>query len=113
MKRTQLFGATVALALLAGTGHEVRATRSNSTIVVEWNQIVQDTIPGRGRPHGRRASTRWCTSRCSTRSTRSSVTSSRIASGCGTARRGSPEAAAAQAAHDVLVALNPPSAGRL
>ena len=48
MKRTQLFGATLAVALLAGTGLELRATRSAPTVVIEWNQIVQDTIPGAG-----------------------------------------------------------------
>jgi len=108
MKRTQLFGATVAVALLAGTGLELRATRPTANILIEWNQIVQDTIPGAGGPMAPRFY--------------SMVHIAMFDAVNAIEReyapyhvrlrdrgRGSPEAAAAQAAHDVLVALNQPS----
>ena len=53
MKRTQLFGATVALALLAGdAGANCARREPTADIVFEWNQILQDTIPGAGGRHG-------------------------------------------------------------
>ena len=109
MKRTQLFGATLAVALLAGTGLELRATRSAANVVIEWNQIVQDTIPGAGwRPRpallldDAHRDVR-CDQRHRARVRRPTT------SACATRGGGSPEAAAAQAAHDVLVGLNPPA----
>ena len=46
MHRTPLIAATaLMLALLAPTGRELRASDSTADIVVEWNQILQDTLP--------------------------------------------------------------------
>ena len=108
MKRTQLFGATVAVALLAGTGLELRATRPTANIVIEWNQIVQDTIPGAG---GVMAPRFYSMVHIAMFDAVNAIEREyapyhvRLRD----RGRGSPEAAAAQAAHDVLVALNQPS----
>ncbi len=112
MKRTQLFGATVAVALLAGTGLELRATRPTANIVIEWNQIVQDTIPGAG---GVMAPRFYSMVHIAMFDAVNAIEREyapyhvRLRD----RGRGSPEAAAAQAAHDVLVALNQPSTGGL
>jgi hypothetical protein len=109
MKRTGLFFATLAVALLAPTGPDVRATGGTSTIVFEWNQILQDTIPA---PVGVLSPRFYA------------MTHIAMFDAINTIERdfepyrvrlwhwggGSPEAAAAQAAHDVLVAINPPAA---
>jgi hypothetical protein len=108
MKRTQLFGATVAVALLAGTGLELRATRSAPTVLLEWNQIVQDTIPGAG---GVMAPRFYSMVHIAMFDAINAIEREydpyrvRLRD----RGRGSPEAAAAQAAHDVLVGLNAPA----
>ena len=105
MKRTQLFGATVAVALLAGTGLELRATRPTANIVIEWNQILQDTIPGAGGVMAPRFySMVHIAMFDAVNAIEREYTPYRVR--LRDRGRGSPEAAAAQAAHDVLVALN-------
>ncbi len=50
MYRTQLIGATTACSpCWRRPGATLRATGSTADIVVEWNQILQDTVPA---PHG-------------------------------------------------------------
>src|SRR5262245_47599471 len=44
MKRT-LIGAAVALALVSPGSLSVHANNPNADIVFEWNQILQDTVP--------------------------------------------------------------------
>ena len=48
--RTPLIAATLALGLLARRG-PVRASGFNASIVIEWNQILQDTVPAPHNPH--------------------------------------------------------------
>ena len=50
MHKPTLIGATLALALLAPTGRDLRATGSTADIVFEWNQILQDTVPAPQNP---------------------------------------------------------------
>ena len=105
MHKTQLIGATLALALLAPTGQDVRATGTTANIVFEWNQILQDTVPA---PQGVLTPRFFA------------MTHIAMFDAINTIERefepyrvrlrpsgGSPEAAAAQAAHDVLVVINP------
>ena len=109
MKKTQLFGATLAVALLAGTGLELRATRSAPTVLIEWNQLVQDTIPGAGGPMAPRFySMVHIAMFDAVNAIEREYAPYRVR--LREQGRGSPEAAAAQAAHDVLVGLNVPSA---
>ena len=49
MNKTRLFGAALALGMVASAGHEVRATGPSANVVIEWNQILNDTVPV---PHG-------------------------------------------------------------
>jgi hypothetical protein len=108
MQSTRLIGAFAALALVAVTGQGARATRStssNTAVLADWNQVLQDTIPGAGGPMAPRFY---------------SMAHIAMFDAINAIEReyepyrvrlkhewGSPEAAAAQAAHDVLVALNP------
>jgi hypothetical protein len=98
----------VAVALLAGTGLELRATRPPATVVIEWNQIVQDTIPGAGGVMAPRFySMMHIAIFDAVNAIERDYAPYRVR--LREQGRGSPEAAAAQAAHDVLVALNEPS----
>jgi hypothetical protein len=105
MNLSKLIGATLGLALLATPGHHVRATGTTASIVFEWNQILQDTVPG---PQGVLTPRFFA------------MTHIAMFDAINTIERefepyrvrlrhsgGSPEAAAAQAAHDVLVVINP------
>ena len=104
MNRTWLIGITLVVALLAPRGHALHATTSSASVVFEWNQILQDSFPTQGvgtvRPF--------------------SMTHIAMFDAINAIERefepfhvrlqhtgGSAEAAAAQAAHDVLVTLNP------
>jgi len=109
MYRTQLIGTTLLLALLTPAGRDLRATGSTADIVFEWNQILQDTVPV---PHNPLTPRFF------------SMTHIAMFDAINTLERefepyrvrlrhpsgGSPEAAAAQAAHDVLVVINPAAA---
>jgi hypothetical protein len=106
MHRTQFVATTaLVLALLAPTGRDVRASDSTADIVVEWNQILQDTLPT---PHNVLTPRFFA------------ITHIAMFDAINTIEReftpyhvrlrfwgGSAEAAAAQAAHDVMVTLNP------
>jgi hypothetical protein len=106
MYRTPLIGATLTLALLAPAASPVRASGSTSEIVIEWNQILQDTLP---RPHGPLTPRFFAMTHIAMFDAINSIEREfhpyrvqfRFWGG------GSPQAAAAQAAHDVIVALNP------
>ena len=109
MYRTGLFAATLVLALVAPNVREVRATESTPNVVFEWNQILQDTIPGAGavgaaRFYGMTHIAMFDAVNAIEREFESYRVALRHRSS------GSPAAAAAQAAHDVLAALNPPAA---
>jgi hypothetical protein len=104
MTRTILI-ATAALALLT-PGRELSA-QTAATVIFEWNQILQDTIPGGGGAGAPRFY---------------ALTHIAMFDAINAIERdfepyhvrlhhafGSPEAAAAQAAHDVIAALNPPA----
>ncbi|MGH9309448.1 MAG: vanadium-dependent haloperoxidase [Vicinamibacterales bacterium] len=105
MFRTRLFGGVLVLALVAATGQQARATRSTTGVLVEWNQILQDTIPGAG---GVMAPRFYAMTHIAMFDAVNAIEREfepyRVRLKY---QGGSPEAAAAQAAHDVLVALNP------
>ena len=48
MLRKALIVATVALAVMAAAGSSVRAGGADAGVVLEWNRIIQDTVPA---PH--------------------------------------------------------------
>jgi hypothetical protein len=105
MTRKALLGATLALALLAPAGSPVRATGASAGIVFEWNQILQDTVPS---PQNVLTPRFFSMAHIAMFDAVNAIEREftpyhvklRFASG-------SPEAAAAQAAHDVLVVINP------
>ena len=110
MQRTSLIGLTLSLALLMPAGSPARAQGPAADIVFEWNQILQDTLPI---PHNVLTPRFFA------------LTHIAMFDAIATFDRdfepyhvklrhwngGSPAAAAAQAAHDVIVALNPAAAG--
>ena len=106
MFRTSVIGAALALCLLVPAERTVRATGSTATIVYEWNQLVQDTVPT---PHGVLTPRFFALTHIAMFDAINAIERDfesyhvRLLLGPG----GSPEAAAAQAAHDVLVAINP------
>jgi hypothetical protein len=106
MYRTPLIGATLTLALLAPAASPVRATGSNAEIVIEWNRIMQDTLP---RPHSVITPRSFAMTHIAMFDAINSIEREfhpyRVQFGFWGG--GSPQAAAAQAAHDVLVAINP------
>jgi hypothetical protein len=105
MSKAHLIGVTLALALIAPAGREVGATGSAATVVLEWNQIVQDTVPV---PHNPLTPRFFAMTHIAMFDAINAIEREfepyhvRVRSGYG-----SPEAAAAQAAHDVLVVINP------
>ena len=107
MHRTRLIAASaLMLALLAPSGRELRASDSTADIVVEWNQILQDTLPI---PHNPLTPRTFAMTHIAMFDAINTIEREfkpyhvRFRSWGG----GSPEAAAAQAAHDVIIALNP------
>ena len=109
MYRNRLFAATLAVALLTSAGCEVRAGESAAGVILEWNQILQDTIP---KPVGVLSPRYYAMMHIAMFDAVNTVDREfepyRVRRhGAG----GSAEAAAAQAAHDVLVAINPSAAG--
>jgi hypothetical protein len=105
MTRTFLLAATAALTLMAPSRELVARGSASPGVVFEWNQIVQDTIPGGG---GAGAPRFYALTHIAMFDAINAIEREfepyhvRLHPGIG-----SPEAAAAQAAHDVLVALNP------
>jgi hypothetical protein len=107
MTRAGLFAITLGIALLAPTGHAAREAGSISSVVFEWNQILQDSFPAQGvgtvRPFSMTHIAMFDAINAIERDFEPYRVRMRHANG-------SPEAAAAQAAHDVLVGLNPNAA---
>jgi hypothetical protein len=105
----RMLGIMLAAAMMAAAGVDVRAEHSSAAVVLEWNRLIQDTLPPPGNPLTPRVY---------------SMTHIAMFDAINTIERefepyrvrlrgwggGSPGAAAAQAAHDVLVALNPSAA---
>ena len=96
-------------AMVAATGLEIGAKHSSAAVVLDWNQILQNTLPPPGNPLTPRF---YSMMHIAMFDAINAVEGDfepyrvRLRSRGG----GSPEAAAAQAAHDVLVALNPSAA---
>jgi hypothetical protein len=107
MYRTWLMGITVVVALMAPRAHPVRASGSTAAVVFEWNQLLQDSFPAQGvgtvRPFAMTHIAMFDAINAIEREFDPYRVRLRHAGG-------SPQAAAAQAAHDVLVALNPGAA---
>ena len=105
MTRTTVIAAIAALTLLA-PGREL-AAQGTPTVVFEWNQAIQDTVPGLG---GAGAPRFFALTHIAMFDAINAIERTfepyhvRIHPGVG-----SSEAAAAQAAHDLLAALNPGS----
>lgn len=109
MLRARLSTITLVLALLAAAGQELRAAGSTADIVFEWNQILQDTIPkpvGVGSPRFYAMMHIAMFDAINTLEREFAPYRVRLRQTGG----GAPDAAAAQAAHDVLVAINPSAA---
>jgi hypothetical protein len=100
-----LIGTALLLTLTAPAAREARRSAPGAGVIFEWNQILQDTVPV---PHGVLTPRYFA------------MTHIAMFDAINTLERefepyrvrmradgGSPEAAAAQAAHDVLVAINP------
>jgi hypothetical protein len=107
MNRNWLIGITLALALLAPRTPTLHATGSNASVVFEWNQILQDSFPAQGVGTVRPFSMTHIAMFDAINAIEREFEPYRVRlrhSG------GSPQAAAAQAAHDVLVTLNPAAA---
>jgi hypothetical protein len=110
MNRTRLSGVTLLIALLAPAAQDLRAGGSTADVVFEWNQILQDTVP---RPVGVGTPRFYAMTHIAMFDAINAIEREfepyrvRLRHWAG----GSPEAAAAQAAHDVLAALNPSQVG--
>jgi hypothetical protein len=104
--RKTIFGATLVAALAAAAGHDIEATHSSAAVVLKWNQLLQSTLPQPGNPQTPRF---YSMMHIAMFDAINAIEREfepyrvRLRPGLG----GSTEAAAAQAAHDVLVALNP------
>jgi len=105
MLRKALIAATVALAVMTTAGSSVRAGGADAAVVLEWNRILQDTVPT---PHNvltpRFFSMAHIAMFDAINAIEREFTPYRVRLRFA---NGSPTAAAAQAAHDVLVAINP------
>ena len=107
MRKAMILGVTLAAALAAG--HDVAATYSPAAVVLKWNQLLQDTLPPPGNPQTPRI---YSMMHIAMFDAINAIDRGfepyrvRLHSGSGA----STTAAAAQAAHDVLVALNPTAA---
>ena len=108
MRKTMTLGATLVVALTTA-GHDIEATHSTADVVLKWNQLLQGTLPPPGNPQTPRT---YSMMHIAMFDAINAIEREfepyqvRLRSGSG----GSSTAAAAQAAHDVLVALNPSAA---
>jgi hypothetical protein len=108
MRKATIVGATLVVALTAA-GHDIEATHSSAAVVLKWNQLLQSTLPQPGNPQTPRF---YSMMHIAMFDAINAIEREfepyrvRLRPGLG----GSTEAAAAQAAHDVLVALNPSAA---
>jgi hypothetical protein len=109
MNKTYLIGTILGLALLAPAGRSVQATHSSAGVVVEWNQLIQDTV---AIPHGVLTPRFFALAHIAMFDAINAIERQFEPYRVRVRHSGSasPEAAAAQAAHDVLIALNPGSA---
>src|SRR5918993_941291 len=103
--RTRLLFAMVLVALLAPAAHDARATSPSAQVLYEWNQALQDSFPAQGvgtfRPFAMTHIAMFDAINAIERDYEPFHVRPRSSDA------GSPEAAAAQAAHDVLVGLIP------
>jgi hypothetical protein len=108
MNRTWVAGIALGLALLAPAADGVRATGPASNVVLQWNRALQDSFPSQGvgtvRPFSMTHIAMFDAVNAIERDYEPFRVRPRSSDG------GSAEAAAAQAAHDVLVGLNPTAA---
>jgi hypothetical protein len=104
--RMTILGATLVAALAAPAGHGIHAAHSSAAVVLKWNQLLQSTLPQPGNPLSPRF---YAMTHIAMFDAINGIERDfepyrvRLRAGSW----GSAEAAAAQAAHDVLVALNP------
>jgi hypothetical protein len=106
MRKTIPLGVALVLALTPAAGFEVQAAHSSADVVLKWNQLLQSTLPSPGNPQTPRIYSMMHIAvfdAINVIEREFEPYRVRLRSGVG----GSPKAAAAQAAHDVLVALNP------
>ena len=109
MSIRRILGITLAFSTVAATGFEAGATHSSPAVVLEWNQLLQNTLPAPGNPLTPRF---YAMMHIAMFDAINAIEREfepyqvRLRPGA----NGSPEAAAAQAAHDVLVAINPSAA---
>src|SRR5262245_31153135 len=94
------------LAIIVATGLETGASHSNPAVVLNWNQVLQNSLPAPGNPltprfYAMMHIAMFDAINAIERDFDAYRVRFRFRAG------GSPDAAAAQAAHDVLVALNP------
>lgn len=104
--RQTILGATLAAIVAVTSGHDIDANHSPAAVVLRWNQLIQTTLPQPGNPLTPRfyAMTHIAMFDAINALERDfEPYRVRLRPGLW----GSSEAAAAQAAHDVLVALNP------
>jgi hypothetical protein len=106
MSKAHVIGATLVLAMLAPAGRGILATGSSAGIVFEWNQILQDTAPV---PHNPLTPRLFAMTHIAMFDAINAIEREFEPYRVRVRHRGhgSPEAAAAQAAHDVLVVINP------
>jgi hypothetical protein len=107
MKRAGLIGAALVFTLLMPAENPVRANGTTAAVVFEWNQILQESFPAQGVGTVRPFSMTHIAMFDAINSIERDFEPYRIRL---RPAGGSPEAAAAQAAHDVLVGLNPSAA---
>ena len=110
MRKTMTVGAALVIALAAAAGHNLEATHSSSSVavVLKWNQLLQNTLPQPGNPQTPRFySMMHIAMFDAINAIERDFEPHRVRLRPGV--WGSTKAAAAQAAHDVLVALNPSS----
>lgn len=106
MRIGKLLGITTIFFTAAAAGFEAGATNSSSAVVLKWNQILQNTLPAPGNPLTPRS---YAMMHIAMFDAVNAIEREfepyrvRLPHHAG----GSPDAAAAQAAHDVLVALHP------
>src|SRR5690554_4832337 len=105
MSRVHLIGAALVITVLAPAGSTMHAS-SGATVLYEWNQAIQDTVPV---PHGVLTPRAFALAHIAMFDAVNAIEGKydpyRV-----TLRypaQASAEAAAAQAAHDILVAINP------
>jgi hypothetical protein len=111
MKSQIVVAAAFVAGMLGGHAPLARSQDTNPAVVIEWNQVLQQTVPAALGPLGVRVYTMMHIAMFdAANSIEREYTPFRVEMSASSGA--SPEAAAAQAAHDVLVALIPASAGQ-